>query len=380
MSEQPTSPRTGRSATTRRGFARRARSRRAVGVRGSGAAADARAEPEPTPPAPSRSSRRAPRRSRSTRTTPAATPSEVEEPSAAERARAPLAEEPDEPEPERRRAGAAAEEPDRSAEAAAGACRGRARRSPTATRCSRARPTARRRTVAIVVSRFNGEITNRLLESRAGRARGGRRGARRGDSSMPVPGAFELPLAAMALAKTRRYSCVVALGCVIRGETPHFDYVAGEAASGLQLAGIETGVPVSFGVLTVRHRRAGGGAASTRAPGPRAPRSRWPTCSRSCARPLRPRAATAADVRSGVRYTAAAMSKVCSICGKKPSFGNNRSHSMVATKRRFDPNLQRVRILSAARPRARTSARAASRAARSRRPRRPAQPAAPAPV
>ena len=67
---------------------------------------------------------------------------------------------------------------------------------------------------------------------------------------MPVPGAFELPLAAMALAKTRRYSCVVALGCVIRGETPHFDFVAGEAASGLQLAGIETGVPVSFGVLT----------------------------------------------------------------------------------------------------------------------------------
>ena len=68
---------------------------------------------------------------------------------------------------------------------------------------------------------------------------------------MPVPGAFELPLAAMALAKTRRYACVVALGCVIRGETPHFDFVAGEAARGLQLAAIETGVPVSFGVLTV---------------------------------------------------------------------------------------------------------------------------------
>jgi 6,7-dimethyl-8-ribityllumazine synthase len=65
-----------------------------------------------------------------------------------------------------------------------------------------------------------------------------------------VPGAFELPLAAMALAKTRRYACIVALGCVIRGETPHFEYVAGEAASGLQLAAIETGVPVSFGVLT----------------------------------------------------------------------------------------------------------------------------------
>jgi 6,7-dimethyl-8-ribityllumazine synthase len=67
---------------------------------------------------------------------------------------------------------------------------------------------------------------------------------------MPVPGAFELPVGAMALAKTRRYACIVALGCVIRGETAHFDYVAGEAASGLQLAALETGVPVAFGVLT----------------------------------------------------------------------------------------------------------------------------------
>jgi 6,7-dimethyl-8-ribityllumazine synthase len=72
---------------------------------------------------------------------------------------------------------------------------------------------------------------------------------------VPVPGAFELPLAAMALAKTRRYSCIVALGAVIRGETPHFEYVASEAASGLQLAGIETGVPVAFGVLTVENEQ-----------------------------------------------------------------------------------------------------------------------------
>ena len=68
---------------------------------------------------------------------------------------------------------------------------------------------------------------------------------------MPVPGAFELPIGAMALAKTQRYSCVIGLGCVIRGETSHFDFVATEAASGLQLAGLETGVPVAFGVLTV---------------------------------------------------------------------------------------------------------------------------------
>jgi 6,7-dimethyl-8-ribityllumazine synthase len=110
-------------------------------------------------------------------------------------------------------------------------------------------PSGDRRAVGVVVAKFNGDVTRRLLETaleeleRAGVAR-------EAVTIVPVPGAFELPLAAMALAKTRKYACIVALGCVIRGETPHFDYVAGEAASGLQLAGIETGVPVSFGVLT----------------------------------------------------------------------------------------------------------------------------------
>ena len=83
----------------------------------------------------------------------------------------------------------------------------------------------------------------------------------------------------MALAKTRRFACIVALGCVIRGDTPHFDYVSSEAASGLQLAAIETGVPVAFGVLTLdradqaesRRRQGRGGRAHRR--------SRWPTCS-----------------------------------------------------------------------------------------------------
>jgi 6,7-dimethyl-8-ribityllumazine synthase len=110
-------------------------------------------------------------------------------------------------------------------------------------------PNGERRSVAVVVSRFNGEITNRLLESALSALRDAGV-AQDAILVMPVPGAFELPIAAMALAKTRRYACVVALGCVIRGETPHFDFVATEAASGLQLAGIETGVPVSFGVLT----------------------------------------------------------------------------------------------------------------------------------
>jgi 6,7-dimethyl-8-ribityllumazine synthase len=111
-------------------------------------------------------------------------------------------------------------------------------------------PQGGRRAVGIVVSRFNGAVTSKLLEGAlaelddAGVARDA-------ITVMPVPGAFELPLAAMALAKTRRYACIVALGCVIKGETPHFDFVAGEAASGLQLAALETGVPVAFGVLTL---------------------------------------------------------------------------------------------------------------------------------
>jgi 6,7-dimethyl-8-ribityllumazine synthase len=107
-----------------------------------------------------------------------------------------------------------------------------------------------RRSVAIVASRFNGEVTNRLLESALGELELAGV-ARQAVTVVQVPGAFELPLGAMALAKTRRFACVVALGCVIRGETPHFDYVAGEAASGLQLAALETGVPVSFGLLTL---------------------------------------------------------------------------------------------------------------------------------
>ncbi len=110
-------------------------------------------------------------------------------------------------------------------------------------------PSGEGRAVGVVVSRFNGEITGALLAS-ALTALDEEGVAHDAVTIMPVPGAFELPLAAMALAKTRRYACIVALGAVIRGDTPHFDYVAGEAASGLQLAALETGVPVAFGVLT----------------------------------------------------------------------------------------------------------------------------------
>ena len=125
-----------------------------------------------------------------------------------------------------------------------------------------------RRAVGVVVSRFNGQVTSQLLEGALAElsAAGVPQEA---ITIMVVPGAFELPLAATALAKTRRFACIVALGCVIRGDTPHFDYVSSEAASGLQLAALETGVPVSFGVLTLdrveqAEARVGKGAESVR--------------------------------------------------------------------------------------------------------------------
>jgi 6,7-dimethyl-8-ribityllumazine synthase len=124
-------------------------------------------------------------------------------------------------------------------------------------------PNGGRRHVGIVVGRFNGDITTKLLDG-ALEALAEAGVTRERVEVMPVPGAFELPLGAMAFAKTRRYSAVIALGCVIRGDTPHFEYVAAEAASGLQLASLETGIPVAFGVLTCDNRaqaeqRSGGG-------------------------------------------------------------------------------------------------------------------------
>jgi len=106
------------------------------------------------------------------------------------------------------------------------------------------------RRVAIVAARFNDFIVTSLLKG--ARAAWLERGGSAHDLTVVrVPGAFELPVVARKLAASGRFDAVVALGCVIRGDTPHFDYVAGEAARGLQLAGLETGVPVAFGVLTV---------------------------------------------------------------------------------------------------------------------------------
>jgi len=100
---------------------------------------------------------------------------------------------------------------------------------------------------AIVVARFNSAITEALL-SGARQALEGAGAA--GFEVFQVPGSFELPLAAKLLAGRRTYHAIIALGAVIRGETPHFDFVAAEAARGLQQVALETGVPVAFGVLT----------------------------------------------------------------------------------------------------------------------------------
>ena len=118
--------------------------------------------------------------------------------------------------------------------------------------------------VAILVSRYNEAVTARLLEGALAGCDAAGVPRERADGVW-VAGAFELPVAAAAAARTGRYACLVALGAVIRGETPHFEYVAGEATRGLGTVAVEAGLPVGFGLLTVdtleqAAERAGGGA------------------------------------------------------------------------------------------------------------------------
>jgi len=102
---------------------------------------------------------------------------------------------------------------------------------------------------AIVVARFNSFITDRLLAGACDAL--SRSGCNMDEVEIvKVPGSWELPLAANTLAGQHRHDAIIALGAVIRGETPHFDYVAAHAASGLAQVPMETGVPVAFGVLT----------------------------------------------------------------------------------------------------------------------------------
>jgi 6,7-dimethyl-8-ribityllumazine synthase len=101
----------------------------------------------------------------------------------------------------------------------------------------------------IVVSRFNSFITERLLAAAVDALE--RTGAANKDVDVVhVPGSFELPLAAKKLATTGKYDALIAIGCVLRGETTHYDYVCSETSRGLQLAQMDTGIPIMFCVLT----------------------------------------------------------------------------------------------------------------------------------
>jgi 6,7-dimethyl-8-ribityllumazine synthase len=123
-------------------------------------------------------------------------------------------------------------------------------------------PRAAGRRFAIVVSRFNDMVTNELLAGALECLE--QHGVEEpGAHVYAVPGAWELPTAAQLVARTGRYSAIVALGCVIRGDTPHFEYVAGGAAQGLMRVSLDEGIPIAFGVLTTENleqamERAGG--------------------------------------------------------------------------------------------------------------------------
>jgi len=102
---------------------------------------------------------------------------------------------------------------------------------------------------ALVVSRFNSFITERLLEGALDSLR--RKGVAEADLTVVrVPGAWEIPLAAKRLAQAKAYDAVICLGAVIRGSTPHFDYVAAEVSKGIAQVSLEAGVPIAFGILT----------------------------------------------------------------------------------------------------------------------------------
>ena len=102
---------------------------------------------------------------------------------------------------------------------------------------------------AIVASRWNEFITGRLVEGALDALE--RLGVNEGSVSIfRVPGAFEIPLLALRLAQSRRFDAIICVGTIIRGQTPHFDYIANEVARGISQAGLESGVPVVFGIVT----------------------------------------------------------------------------------------------------------------------------------
>jgi 6,7-dimethyl-8-ribityllumazine synthase len=102
---------------------------------------------------------------------------------------------------------------------------------------------------ALVASRFNEFITNKLLEGALDALK--RHGAKDEEIEIAwVPGSFEIPYAAQRLAESKKYHAVICIGAVIRGSTPHFDYIAGEVTKGIAQTGLKTGVPVIYGVIT----------------------------------------------------------------------------------------------------------------------------------
>jgi 6,7-dimethyl-8-ribityllumazine synthase len=118
--------------------------------------------------------------------------------------------------------------------------------------------------VAIVVSRFNDFVTERLLEGATAALSEDGLGADAVDV-VRVPGAFEIPMAAQRVAETGRVAAVICLGCLIRGATPHFEYIASACAHGITAAAASTGVPMTFGVLTANSAEE---ALERAAPGP----------------------------------------------------------------------------------------------------------------
>jgi 6,7-dimethyl-8-ribityllumazine synthase len=105
------------------------------------------------------------------------------------------------------------------------------------------------RTFGIIVSRFNSLVTAKLLDGAHDCLT--RHGASEGAlTAVYVPGAFEIPQAALSMAASKSFDAIICLGCVIRGETPHFDYIAGEVTRGLGHIALQTGVPIGFGILT----------------------------------------------------------------------------------------------------------------------------------
>lgn len=111
---------------------------------------------------------------------------------------------------------------------------------------------ANKKRFGIIVSRFNELITKKLLEGAEDKLI--RHGVKKDDIDVVwVPGSFEIPLVAQKLAKSKKYDALICLGAIIRGETPHFDYIASESAKGIAQVAFQSGLPIEFGIITAEN-------------------------------------------------------------------------------------------------------------------------------